>query len=97
MFNIVIWIYVALLLVGGLMGFIKSKSRISIISSIIFAALLALVALRVISPAYIADILVGFLLLFFGARFIRSKKVMPAGMMSVVSLIVLILLLVAKA
>ena len=41
--------------------------------------------------------IVAFLLVFFGARFMRSKKVMPAGMMSVVSLVVLILLLTAKS
>lgn len=97
MFNTVIWIYVALLLVGGLMGFIKAKSRVSLISSTIFAVLLALVALGQIKPAYIAEIIVGFLFIFFGARFIRSKKVMPAGMMTVVSLVVLILLFVAKS
>jgi uncharacterized membrane protein (UPF0136 family) len=97
MFNTVIWVYVALLIVGGLMGFIKSKSRISLVSSLIFAVLLALVALRTITPPYIAEIIVGFLFVFFGARFVRTKKVMPAGMMTVVSLIFLILLLVAKS
>jgi len=97
MFNNVIWIYVALLIVGGLMGFIKGKSRISLTSSLIFAVILALVALGKITPSYIAEIVVGFLFVFFGARFIRSKKVMPAGMMTVVSLVVLILLFVAKS
>jgi uncharacterized membrane protein (UPF0136 family) len=96
MFNTVIWVYVALLIVGGLMGFIKSKSRISLISSTIFAVILALVALGKI-PRVVAEVVAGFLLVFFGARFMRSKKVMPAGMMTVVSLIVLILLLVAKS
>jgi uncharacterized membrane protein (UPF0136 family) len=65
MFNTVIWIYVALLIVGGLMGFIKSKSRISLVSSAIFAVLLALVALRVIAPPYIAEIIIGFLFVLF--------------------------------
>lgn len=97
MFNTVLWVYIALLIVGGLMGFIKGKSRISLISSAIFAVVLALVALGTIPSKYVAIGLVAFLLVFFGARFMRSKKVMPAGMMSVVSLIVLILLLTAKS
>ena len=97
MFNTVLWVYVALLIVGGLMGFIKGKSKISLISSLIFAVVLALVALGTIAPHYVAIGIVAFLLVFFGARFMRSKKVMPAGMMSVVSLIVLILLLTAKS
>ncbi len=97
MFTNVIWIYVALLIVGGLMGFIKGKSRISLISSVIFAVILALVALGKITQPYVAHLVVGFLLLIFGTRFIRTKKVMPAGMMMVVSLVVLILLFVAKS
>ncbi|MGZ4963203.1 MAG: TMEM14 family protein [Limisphaerales bacterium] len=97
MFTTVIWIYVALLIVGGLMGFIKGKSRISLITSTIFAAILALVALGKITPAYIAEIVVAFVLVVFIARFIRTRKVMPAGMMMVVSIIVLILLFVAKS
>jgi uncharacterized membrane protein (UPF0136 family) len=97
MFNTVLWVYIALLIVGGLMGFIKGKSRISLISSLIFAVVLALVALGTIPSHYVAIGIVAFLLVFFGARFMRSKKVMPAGMMSVVSLVVLILLVTAKS
>lgn len=97
MFNTVLWVYVALLIVGGLMGFLKGKSKISLISSLIFAVVLALVALGIIASKAVAIGLVAFLLVFFGARFMRSKKVMPAGMMSVVSLIILILLLTAKS
>ena len=97
MFNTVLWVYIALLIVGGLMGFIKGKSRISLISSLIFAVVLALVALGTITSKYVAIGIVAFLLVFFGARFMRSKKVMPAGMMTVVSLVVLILLLTAKS
>jgi uncharacterized membrane protein (UPF0136 family) len=97
MFNTVLWVYIALLIVGGLMGFIKGKSRISLISSTIFAVVLALVAMGTIPSRYVAIGIVAFLLVFFGARFMRSKKVMPAGMMSVVSLIVLILLVTAKS
>jgi uncharacterized membrane protein (UPF0136 family) len=96
MFNTVLWVYIALLIVGGLMGFIKGKSRISLVSSLIFAVVLALVALGTITSKYVALGIVAFLLVFFGARFMRSKKVMPAGMMTVVSLVVLILLLTAK-
>src|SRR3954466_13761077 len=97
MFNTVIWIYVALLIIGGLMGFIKGKSKISLITSTIFAIILALVALGKITPAYIAEIVVGIVLVVFIARFARTKKIMPAGMMMVVSIVVLILLFAAKS
>src|SRR4051812_40852431 len=93
MFNTVIWVYVALLVIGGLMGFIKGKSKISLIMSAIFAVILALVALGKITPAYIAEIVVGVVLVVFAARFMRTKKVMPSGVMLVASIVVLILLI----
>jgi uncharacterized membrane protein (UPF0136 family) len=97
MFKTVLWIYIALLLIGGLMGFIKAKSRISLITSGISAALLALVAFGEIKYPYAAHIIVGVLVAVFAARFIRTKKIMPAAMMTVLSAIVLILLFVAKS
>ena len=42
--NTVLWIYIVLLLVGGLIGFYKAKSQVSLIASAIFAALLVLTA-----------------------------------------------------
>jgi uncharacterized membrane protein (UPF0136 family) len=58
---IILWVYIVLLLAGGLMGFIKAKSKISLITSALFAVPLALCATAVIRPFYIADILVGLL------------------------------------
>ena len=77
----ILWIYIGLLLAGGLMGFIKAKSKISLITSAIFAALLALCATGVIRPFSIAEILVGVLLLVFGMRFAKGRKFMPSGLM----------------
>jgi uncharacterized membrane protein (UPF0136 family) len=75
------------------MGFIKAKSKISLITSSIFAALLALCNMGVIRPFYIADILVGILLVVFGMRFARGRKFMPSGLMLGLSAAVLAALL----
>ncbi len=88
-FVTILWVYIALLLAGGLMGFVKAKSKISLITSAIFAVLLALCATSVIRPFYIADILVGLLLVVFGMRFARGKKFMPSGLMMGLSAAVL--------
>ena len=90
---IILWVYIALLLAGGTMGFIKAKSLISLVTSALFAALLALCATGVIGPFCIADILVGVLLVVFGVRFAKGRKLMPSGLMLGLSAAVLAALL----
>lgn len=82
----ILWIYIALLIAGGLMGFIKAKSKASIIASTLFAIPLALCALHIIKPDWVADAILGVLVVFFGMKFAKSKKFMPAGMMAILSL-----------
>ena len=87
---VVLWVYIALLEMGGLMGFIKAKSKASLIASSIFAAILVLFALDILP--FIQHVWVtGFLVIFFGARFAKSKKMMPNGVMAILSLIELVL------
>jgi uncharacterized membrane protein (UPF0136 family) len=90
---IILWIYIVLLLAGGLMGFIKARSKISLVTSSIFGLLLALCATGVIRPFNIAEILVGLLLLVFGIRFAKGRKFMPSGLMLGLSAAVLAALL----
>jgi uncharacterized membrane protein (UPF0136 family) len=94
MANIVLWVYIALLIVGGLMGYLKAGSKISLISSVIFAALLALFAGGVVNLVYGPHILMVVLLIVFGMRYAKTKKFMPAGLMIVLTLVALVLLLV---
>ena len=100
--NTILWIYITLLVLGGLMGLLKGKSKISLIMSLAFALPLALCALHLIDFFYdwrktvngqttlhlhveLADLIIAFLLLFFGLRFIKGRKFMPAGLMSIAS------------
>jgi len=78
------------------MGFIKAKSRISLITSSIFALLLALCALRVITQPYAADILIGVLLLVFVIRFAKGRKFMPSGFMVALSIAALVARFLAR-
>jgi len=93
---IILWVYIVLLMAGGLTGFIKAKSKISLITSALFALLLALCATAVIRPFYIADILVGLLLIVFGIRFAKGRKFMPSGLMLGLSAAVLAALLLLR-
>jgi uncharacterized membrane protein (UPF0136 family) len=88
---IVLWVYIVLLLAGGLMGFLKAGSKISLITSAAFALPLALCATGVIPPFPIAPILLGLLALVFGVRYVKGKRFMPSGLMAVVTSIVLVI------
>jgi uncharacterized membrane protein (UPF0136 family) len=83
--HLVLWIYIFLLLVGGLIGFLKAKSPVSLIMSVIFAALLVPCALGIIFQPYMADVFLAVLLVVFGMRLAKTKKFMPAGLMLAVT------------
>jgi uncharacterized membrane protein (UPF0136 family) len=93
--SIVLWVYIVLLFVGGLMGFLKAGSKVSLVTSAVFAGLLTLCNTDKIFQRNVADFLVMiilvFLLVFFAWRLTKTKKFMPAGMMATVTLVALVL------
>jgi len=88
----IIWTYAALIIAGGVMGFVKAKSKASLIMSILCAVPLVLVALGK-WPILVAQLVAGFLMVFFSTRYASSKKLMPAGLMAGLSILTLGLLL----
>ena len=89
--NTVLWIYIVLLVVGGLIGFLKAKSKVSLIMSVSFAALLTLCAAGIIFQYYVADILLAALLVVFALRLAKTKKFIPSGLMLILTLVALLL------
>jgi len=87
----VLWVYIVLLVAGGVVGFVKAHSKMSLLTSLGFAALLVLCAVRIIPDPIIADIILVVLLVFFGMRVAKSKKFMPMGMMTLVTVLALAL------
>ncbi|HET8935150.1 MAG TPA: TMEM14 family protein [Polyangiales bacterium] len=76
--------YGVLVLVGGTIGYVKAKSRASLIAGVVFASLLGVAAglLATGSPVFAAALgLVSALALIarFLPAFLRTKKLMPAG------------------
>ena len=76
---IILWVYIVLLLAGGLMGFLKAGSKISLITSAAFALPLALCALNVIPLYPIAPILLGLLALVFGGAVCKREEIHALG------------------
>jgi uncharacterized membrane protein (UPF0136 family) len=89
--NLVLWIYIVLLLAGGLIGFLKAGSKVSLITSAAFAAALVLCALDVVFKPYMASILLAALLVVFAVRLASTRKFMPSGLMLVVTALALAL------
>ncbi len=87
----ILWIYIIVLVAGGLYGFLKAKSKPSLIASVAFAAALSLCAADIIFKAYVADILLAALLVVFGMRLAKTHKFMPSGLMLVLTLATLAL------
>ncbi|MGA9451356.1 MAG: TMEM14 family protein [Verrucomicrobiia bacterium] len=92
--NTVLWIYIILLLVGGLIGFLKAKSKVSLITSAVFAAVLVLTQTGIFEPRVahqLVNILMAVLLVVFALRLAKTKKFMPSGLMLVVTIAALAL------
>lgn len=83
----VLWVYIVLLVVGGLIGFLKAGSKISLIASVVSAVPLVLCALKIIPGFPIAPVILGCLAAMFIVRFKKGKKFMPSGMMAVLTIL----------
>ena len=81
----IIWIYVGLLLAGGVIGFLKAGSRISLIASIASAVPLALTAAGIL-PYAVAPVVLGLLVVQFIVRLMKTRKFMPSGMLLLITL-----------
>ena len=96
----ILWVYIVVLLAGGLIGFFKGKSKISLITSAVFAALLILTTLRgVFQPGFaltVANVTLVVLLLVFAMRLAKTRKFMPSGLILVATVVVLAVLNLVK-
>lgn len=88
--TVILWVYIVLLVVGGVMG-LQAGSKISLYMSVGFAALLSLCALHLIQGHYAAEYILIAMLLLFGWRLAKSKKFMPMGLMTVATIVTLAL------
>ena len=91
----VLWVYIILLIVGGLVGFLKAKSQVSLIMSVAFAVVLIIAAIHGLLEEKFArglvNVVMAVLLVVFTMRLIKTKKFMPAGLMLVVTIVALAL------
>lgn len=91
---IIALIYGVLAIVGGVIGYLKARSKPSLISGIVSGLLLIIGALRaaqgIASGLWLVKIVTLVLLIVFIVRLIKTKKFMPAGLMVIGGVITLI-------
>lgn len=93
-----IGIYAVLMALGGVLGFVKAKSRPSLIGGIAgtILSLLCLAITLEFSPRagfivmLVPTVLFGGL---FASRFVKTRKPMPAGLMTAMSVVLLAILI----
>lgn len=87
------WAYIILLLAGGLFGFFKGRSKISLVTSVVFAVLLILTTFdSIFKPQFangLANALLIALIVVFTIRLAKTKKFIPAGLMLVATIAML--------
>lgn len=93
--NTVLWAYIVLLVIGGIIGFVKAGSKVSLQMATAFAVALILLAIPDLFAAGFrrgaTNVLLAILLIVFTIRLVKTKKFMPAGMMVIATLVVLVL------
>lgn len=91
---ILTFLYALLVLIGGITGYAKASSLPSLLMGVAFAILLTISAVgqfkKSVLAQYSAIILTAILGLFFAWRFSQTFSFMPAGVMVIISLLVLI-------
>lgn len=90
----IVYVYAALVSLGGIMGFVKARSLPSLIAGEVgFLALLAAgygLGSRQSWGLPLALALIFALLVFFSLRFVRTRLMMPGGLMAILSLLALL-------
>jgi len=97
----IFYIYAILLVLGGVMGFVKAKSRPSLISGLVtgvISLLIGFFSLKNMGVALTLGVLLGIGLgIFFAYRFADTRKPMPALFMAIMSFMVALGALVINA
>ena len=93
-------VFGVLSIAGGVLGFLKAKSRASLIAGGLAGALLLVAGYLVFASASLAGPILGLVVCVglagrFVPAFLKTRKPMPAGMMAALSVVGVVLLVVA--
>lgn len=87
----ILWIYLVVLVAGGVYGYVKAKSVVSLVTSLVSGALLAAAALGWLGWAHAGDLILAILVVVFAIRYQKTRKFMPAGILTLLTIGALVL------
>jgi uncharacterized membrane protein (UPF0136 family) len=94
--NIVFWSYIVLLLAGGLFGFFRAHSKVSLLTAAVAAAILVLTRVPGLFGYTLArdmeNIIMAVLIVVFAIRLTKTKKFIPSGLLLLLTAVVLALM-----
>jgi uncharacterized membrane protein (UPF0136 family) len=86
-----IWIYGVIIILGGIMGFVKVGSKASLISGVGMGLALLVCGYGVsrgsVDSLMVAVVIAALLLVIFAIRFAKTKRFMPGGLLAILSLL----------
>jgi uncharacterized membrane protein (UPF0136 family) len=90
-----VWVYGVLMMLGGVMGFVKVGSKASLISGIGMGLGLVVSGFGVWRGSedslIVAEVIAALLVVIFAIRLAKTKRLMPAGMLAALSLAAVVL------
>jgi len=97
---IIVIIFGAVVALGGAAGYATANSLASLITGVIAGFLLIICGVAMIKRSvlgfFAACLITAIMFLFFGNRFWLTGKFLPAGMLTIISLLIFILLVASK-
>jgi len=90
-----IWLYGVIMILGGVLGYVKVHSKASLLSGVGMGLALLACGFGVWSgsaPSLVAAVVIAALLLvLFAVRLAKTRKLMPAGVLAVLSLVAVVM------
>jgi uncharacterized membrane protein (UPF0136 family) len=89
-----IWVYGAIMMLGGIAGYVKVHSKASLISGVGMGLALVASGFGVwngsFNSAVVAVVIAALLVVLFAIRFAKTRRFMPAGMLAVLSVVAVV-------
>lgn len=89
--TLIIALYGLLVAIGGIIGYLRARSEVSLIAGVGSAGALWIAAYTTLTNVFTGFLLAACtaaaLLIFFSVRWVKTRRFMPAGLMAILSLI----------